>query len=140
MGFVVFCISFYKSVEEFRYYLHQEVATAQITKIKEKKDRHGHSLGWRISYKFHNPTTNEQQKGRSTVDVDTASQLSVRQKISIAYCGETLLDSRLEGMTNRIWVFTFLGSMTLTIVSVAALSWHSVLEERKLRKRKWWIR
>ena len=112
-----------------------------MLRIREEhhwKDRR--HMGWRVTFRFRNEETNELQRGFSTVNDQRVKQFAVRQQVAIEYYDESLIGSRLRGDTNKRWVYAFLGSIGLCAVSTALLTWHSLVEEERLRRRKWWIR
>lgn len=138
---MLFAVSIFKSYEELRYYCGGRQTTATVLRVREEhhwKDRH--HLGWRITFRFHNEKSNEQQQGHSIVDDLSAKQFSSRQKVAVEYYNESLIGSRLLGDTNKLWVYLLMGSLSFCAVSTALLTWHSKWEEEQLRNRKWWIR
>ncbi len=135
LGFMIFMLSFIKSCSELKYYMTEKEATARVTKIYETS-RRGRHTGWHVSYKFLNEDTDETQNGYLLVGDEDAGFFSVGQELPIEYIGSSHLDSRLIGDSNRTWIHVFLVSMLVTLGSVAFLSWQSMQEEKKSRRRR----
>lgn len=130
-GFVIFLVSGFESCSELKFSMGAKDATAHVTKIYEKTNDSGRSLGWIVTYNFHNDDTKELQKGYTLVGSDSVGQFTEGQDIPIEYCGTSQLDSRIKGETNKTWVYVFLGSLAFCVAAVAILSWQSMQEEKR---------
>ena len=95
---------------------------------------------WRVTYEFLNAQSQRMQQGYGIVTEEVSKNFEPGQKVLIEYRGDSILESRLKGNTNRWWVYWLGGSITLTVASVGILTCHSMLEEKRLRNRKWWIK
>lgn len=135
IGFALFMVSGFKSCSEVQYLMGKKDAMARVTAIKENTGRGGRHIGWTVVYHFHNDDSGEQQKGYSHVSDDVAAAFSEGQEIPVEYCGTTQIDSRIKGDNNKTWVYLFLGSLAFTVGTVTILSWQSMREEKRGRRR-----
>lgn len=95
---------------------------------------------WRVTFEFQNAKSGALQRGFIFLNGQQAKQFSVESEIDIQYYGESLLASRLKGEDHSYWTKVFLGSIVVSMVAVAVLTWHGILEQKRLDNRKWWIK
>ncbi len=139
IAFVLFVTSGFKSLAELQYYCWGQQTTATILRIGRVHHHKNGEATRRMTYEFHNLETGKPQRGFAVVSADAAKHYQPRQQVVVQYINNTMLGSRLAAESNRLWVYGFLITMSVCVALTAALSVHSLLEERALRRRKWWI-
>jgi hypothetical protein len=133
---LLICIAGFKAWQEFRFATAGQQGIGTITKITEHHDRRGGSTGYNVYFDFSHPAMSKPAHSHIRVDAADVDRYAVGQEIPIDYYGETFPTTRLQGTSNRLWVYFFFGSVALLIGVVAYMSIKSAREDSRPRQRK----